>query len=97
MKNNKVIDRQKELFLENCSTKISEYGRNKVLKEKRKNVHSFIIGDLISRNENNNIQISYNPYKFPYFYDVKTLEEIKLFKTAHLYIENDKPIIKINI
>lgn len=59
---------------------VNEAGRQRVLEEKRKNVHAFVEGYLVSRefipdgfwgDENGsdlNVPIRYNPYKYGYFY-----------------------------
>lgn len=48
-KTRRVIDHKKELWLENCNFKVSEAGRQRVLKEKRKNVHAGIEGTIIQK------------------------------------------------
>lgn len=42
-----VVGYADSLTLVDVTTKVSEVGRQKVLKEKRKNVHAFIIGDIL--------------------------------------------------
>lgn len=59
---------------------VSEAGRLRVLKNKVKNVHAMVEGNI---QPVGNIDISeyrkgaYNPYKYGYFYDVLTNEPIK--------------------
>lgn len=36
------------IYLENCEFHVSQAGRQRVLKEKRKNVHAGIVGDLVT-------------------------------------------------
>ena len=52
--------------------KVNQGGRNRVLKERQKNVHAFAIGLVESVNTNHNtdgaVAVSYDPYKFDYFY-----------------------------
>ena len=69
-----VIDRSETVYLKDCTMKVSEAGRQRVLKERRKNVHSYIVGKrlkhwpafkgtaMIAR------RIKYNPYISGYFY-----------------------------
>lgn len=81
----KVIEYSHEIYLENCSFKIYENGRQKVIKEKRKNVHAFICGERLNLNlkqinKNNLVHISYNPYYSDSFFIKKTKEKIKSAK-----------------
>jgi hypothetical protein len=41
-----VVAHCDHVLLSNCELKVSEAGRQRVIKEKKKNVHAFIIGDL---------------------------------------------------
>lgn len=58
---------ERELTLENVTFKVSEAGRQRVLREKRKNVHAFAIGELVEKLPNGfdilMRPVSYNPYK----------------------------------
>lgn len=69
-----VIHRPKTCILEDVEFKVSEVGRKRVLKEKRKNVHATVAGSIIKNiNEPVNIEdyeeIYYNPYKVSTFVD----------------------------
>lgn len=59
------------LSLKDCQFKINKSGQKRVRKEKRKNVHSFIFGQIEQNpshlNYFNPYQITYNPYKNDYF------------------------------
>lgn len=58
--------------LKNVIFKVYESGRNKVLKDKRKNVHAYIEGEDTTQSFQYNRIVSYNPYKYNHFYDVVT-------------------------
>ena len=45
---NRVVGHAQGLFLENCDLVVSEAGRQRVLKQKRKNVHAGVVGDLVA-------------------------------------------------
>lgn len=64
-KTRKVIDHLAELSLTDCQFKVSEKGRQRVLRERRKNVHAGVIGtinnEMITFEAPN--KICYNPYK----------------------------------
>ena len=62
----KVVSHPLCVFLKNVKFKVSEKGRQRVLLEKRKNVHATIQAEYIEyRNSisNNLIEVYYNPYK----------------------------------
>jgi hypothetical protein len=57
-------------YLKNVTFKVSESGRQRVLKEKRKNVHAFITGELIDalpKNYERFDSARYNPYELEKF------------------------------
>ena len=67
----RVIAHVENIVLANATYKVSQAGRKRVLKEKRKNVHAGVMGtilgfynidDLKSFNE-----VTYNPYKYDSF------------------------------
>lgn len=66
------------VVLENVIFKVSEAGRQRVLRTRQKNVHAFVQGALLQCSQKDfsvefidgkPIQISYNPYKASYFYE----------------------------
>lgn len=64
------------IHLFDCHLRVSESGRQRVLKEKRKNVHAFIVGRLSASTGSSGKlpwKLSYNPYKCGQF--VATLGE----------------------
>ena len=70
--NNKwvVVEHTNNIVLRNAIFNVSEAGRQRVLKQKRKNVHAFIIGErfpFIPKSFVYRDEISYNPYKGPNF------------------------------
>ncbi len=64
----KVIKHVFNINLTDVKFKVSEAGRQRVLREKRKNVHAFIegveINDQVSQRAQN---VTYNPYKYEKF------------------------------
>jgi hypothetical protein len=67
----KVIDRRSRVMLTNASFVVNEKGRQRVLAEKRKNVHAFVVGELVDdkgawgQDENGKdlpAKLTYNPY-----------------------------------
>jgi len=67
-----VIRHADTIALKNVQFKVSEAGRQRVIREKRKNVHAFIVGEEANWNElpvNHQI-VRYNPYKYTNFVDI---------------------------
>lgn len=64
----RVIAHKNKLSVLNATFKVSQAGRNRVLREKRKNVHAGVVGQLCHHINDFSTQVSYNPYKAEYFY-----------------------------
>ena len=82
-RNGRVIAHADYVKLTNVEFRVRQGGREKVLKDKRKNVHSFVIGTLMDYckfpcenlpSEPNSNIVTYNPYKYN-SYVVKDTEE----------------------
>ena len=69
----KVIRHAKSVLLRDCSLTVSIKGRERVLKEKKKNVHAFAAGILLGYDvdcpRGFNTHVTYNPYRFGHFYN----------------------------
>jgi len=93
-----VIAHKDTVCLENVEFKVSEAGRQRVLKNKRKAVHAFVCGDLQDTIE---IDISrvkfvtYNPYNGPNF--MANDKPIHVVNKAMLYINNNKGRIIVEL
>jgi hypothetical protein len=60
----KVIDHVDQIALVDVSFKVSQAGRERVLREKRKNVHAFVCGTIATFPiALQGRKVSYNPYK----------------------------------
>ena len=84
-----VIAHRDEVLLEDVTFKVSEAGRQRVLREKKKNVHAVMRGTWVDMNGGQEIvmqsgrDIMYNPYKAPTFeFAGFRPNEIKPLKTA---------------
>jgi hypothetical protein len=72
LKTGLVIGHSNTIILRDVEPKVSEAGRQRVIKEKKKNVHAGLIGTLKSVKElkhslENFKEITYNPYKYTSF------------------------------
>lgn len=86
----KVVGHAESLTLIDVNFKVSKAGRERVLKEQRKNVHAFVTGKLcdsesperlpkvieIIEKQGLGTWVSYNPYKADHFYSTKTGERV---------------------
>jgi hypothetical protein len=76
----KVVSHQQTLVLKKVTFKVSEKGRQRVLKEKQKNVHAYVCGSWMQQEYLNSqlmIQIKYDPYKQDTFFRVDDNSPIK--------------------
>lgn len=80
-KTRRVIGHAKTVGLRDVTFRVSEPGRQRVLRDKRKNVHAFASGELVSFDGTELVSdlgrpvrledleaVSYNPYKAGHFY-----------------------------
>lgn len=73
-----VIAHANTVELANVTFKVSQSGRDRCLREHRKNVHAFVVGDLIGcgatpRKDIPLMEVTYDPYKASNFVSVKPL------------------------
>jgi hypothetical protein len=79
---------------------VSEAGRQRVLREKRKNVHAYVRGELAGLENNpsesaENLQtITYNPYKYNTF--VRKNDEVPVVNADEAHIFNRHILAKIS-
>lgn len=95
----KVIKHADFVKLEDVEFRVREGGMNKVRKEKRKNVHAFIIGTLVDYcdypcknipDEPSNNIVTYNPYKYDSFIMKDTKEPIYNAKEVEMVNSKNK-------
>jgi hypothetical protein len=92
----KVVEHTNNINLINVTFKVSEAGRQRVIKEKRKNVHAAMIGErfpFIPKSFVYRDEVSYNPYKSPYF--MAKSEDKPLDKAKYVQIIDGKVIAMI--
>ena len=69
----RVVAWAKEVFLDDVKFVVRESGRQRVLNERRKNVHAFVDGKLTSDQPvwdiDETVRVRYNPYVGPHFMD----------------------------
>jgi L-fucose mutarotase/ribose pyranase (RbsD/FucU family) len=80
MHTRRVVAHSDHVVLSNAEFVVSEAGRQRVLREQRKNVHAYVIGVFIERLDLDDIGasvITYNPYKGPTFVTLPTGNAVK--------------------
>lgn len=88
IKSRRVIGHDSDLSLKDVEFKVNKKGRQKVLTQKRKNVHAGALGYLTYNNILSNIEITYNPYLFDSFVLKETLAPIN--KSKHVFFRGKK-------
>ena len=99
VKTGMVIDHSYGLSLNNAKFRVQEAGRQRVLREKRKNVHAYVVGelDLNYAIPADAEEVTYNPYLYNSFVfkgDYPT--PVKTAYKVFLKVENNRPQIFIN-
>lgn len=104
MYENKVIAHADYVKLEDVEFRVRPGGREKVRGEKRKNVHAFVIGDLVDycefpcKNIPNptGIVVTYDPYKYDTFVEKETKKPVRSAETVEMANLKDKIYIVQN-
>lgn len=93
----RVIARLPEVLLEGATGKVSEAGRQRVLRERRKNVHAGIVGTVYkpAGTEAKLIKeigdrVTYNPYKYDRF--VHVVDESPFEGSAYALLTADRSV-----
>ena len=93
----RVIGHTEYVILKNVSYVVREAGHKKVLSEKKKNVHAFVVGEIVDEvgdDRGREQVVSYNPYNKASFFYKDSGEECSSSKYAVLRKGyNGKPII----
>jgi hypothetical protein len=91
LKTGRVIAHVNSIDLVNVSFRVSQSGRDRVLREKRKNVHAGVIGYISSPlSEDYSIDVTYNPYKYNSFVLKNNESPIFEAKSAHIDLSGIK-------
>ena len=89
----RVIEHSDHVILKNAKFVVRQGGRQKVLQEKKKNVHAFVYGEVVQslpegRVVLSEIPVTYNPYRYEQF--VRRDDESEVF-------ESDYAILRLNV
>ncbi len=93
----KVIAHEDCVILKDTEFKVSDIGRDRVRREKRKNVHATVAAKFWSRTTPQNLdkysEIFYNPYYTDYFQDENG---VRINKAESVLCQNNKIYIRKN-
>jgi hypothetical protein len=92
----RVIYHAHNVTLSDCTFKVSEAGRQRVLREKRKNVHAGVVGQLGRINVPLSYMpqmtaVTYNPYKYETFVR-KNNDFMPVMKADWVYMGEDRSV-----
>lgn len=82
-----VIDHVNKINLVDAEFKVSESGRQRVLREKRKNVHAYVVGYISDLELENKQAVTYNPYKYSSFQKLNEGFTEPIFKADKVLLE----------
>lgn len=89
----KVMRHVNFLVLKDVKFKVSEAGRQRVLREKRKSVHAYVYGEELTEYEidsSGHVSIFYDPYKYESFVD-EYLKRVDSVDYLIMDVQNGKP------
>jgi hypothetical protein len=96
----RVIAHVHTLLLKDVSFTVRKAGRERVLREGKKNVHAFINGTLCELSEvatmpNDTCMVTYNPFKAGHFYpnDMGPRYAATMAKGAAMTVRDGKPLV----
>jgi len=95
-KTGRVILHTDKVHINKPTFVVRKSGRDRVLREGKKNVHAFVRGDITVFDDFNPdyldyTLVSYNPYKFDTFVDVCDVTPVRTAKRAVLEVRQVKP------
>jgi hypothetical protein len=92
-KTERVLGYVDEIALTDCEFRVRQGGREKVIREKKKNVHAFVIGNFAGFEPIEEItdEVYYNPYKTKQFI-IKGLGT-ELLRYKHAYLKDGRVFI----
>jgi hypothetical protein len=90
----RVIAHRTDVVLLNAKPRVSEAGRQRVIREKRKNVHAGLVGDWTDQKivQFEGDAITYNPYKYRGFV---CKDDESAYKGSAMALMRDKQVVVI--
>lgn len=95
----RIIDYTRDIILKNVKYCVGKKGRERVLREKRKNVHAGLRGEIIHyltfcpEDLDDPTKVMYDPYKYKTFVVLPSESPIFESDYAWMHYRNEKPVI----
>lgn len=86
----RVVAHLDKVFLTNAIFKVSEKGRQRVLRKKSKNVHAYVVGNIEEGSIKKGVGLTYNPYLFENFVTQIDQKPVRSAKKVMLQVTNKK-------
>lgn len=93
MQNGRVKANAKQIWLKDAEFLVRESGRQRMLRERRKNIHAYIVGELLAYVQPEDEQMierlegrnaTYNPFQYSSFVDCETEAPLKTAQMVQL-------------
>lgn len=94
VKSGLVMAHSDNLFMYDAEFKVSEAGRQRVIRTKTKNVHAGVSGYILNHEMKLPFRATYNPYKYSSFIDVDRKIPVHSASIVHLYLKDGKGVIE---
>lgn len=96
----RVVHYAQNVMLSDCTFKVSKAGRERVLRERSKNVHAGVVGELLHINMDSDdvymphsVPVTYNPYKYDSFVNITDEGVAEQVSSAwYVYLAQDKSV-----
>jgi len=79
----KLLSHHVTLTLANCQFHVSEASRTRMLRTRQREVHAWVIGDLVETAPSAGTRVSYNPFKGPKFVRCTDGSTVETARIAH--------------
>lgn len=93
----KVIKHLDQFWGVGCEFRVSEPGRQRVIKNKRKAVHAYVVCDVIDQTfidtGDETAKVRYNPYEGPHF--MSDGQPIHFARVVKFTVVNKKPVVEV--
>lgn len=92
----RVVSHETSVKLVNCKLKVSQAGRRRVLREKRKNVHAGVEGDLVDTLGLSGCKgylVTYDPYKWESFVKIIDRSPVLTADMTAMNVVDEKPSV----
>jgi hypothetical protein len=96
----RVVFHAANVVLDGARFEVNEAGRQKVLRERKKNVHAFVVGSLVSFARPGGMNdgratdayirpVTYNPFKAPTFVEASTFPPVPVTEAYSAWLTDD--------